>query len=151
MMVSDGLRSTLIWSKLKKFTRGACPQAFELLERCAFYVCKEKIPRTARAAWQDQPHSMCVPPPPFFNLWIRPWDLPYLLDQTPLSISRPSQIVAEPPDVLNEIPDGCQVKMGTPSKMGIPQNGDSPNWGPQNGDPGSPFSYEIRDPGSPIF
>ena len=30
-------------------------------------------------------------------------DLPYLLDQTPLSISRRSQIVAAPPDALNEI------------------------------------------------
>ena len=29
--------------------------------------------------------------------------IPYLLDQTPLSISRRSQIVAAPPDVLNEI------------------------------------------------
>ena len=30
-------------------------------------------------------------------------DIPYLLDQTPLSISRRSRIVAAPPDVLNEI------------------------------------------------
>ena len=29
--------------------------------------------------------------------------LPYLLDQTPLSISRRSRIVAAPPEVLNEI------------------------------------------------
>ena len=29
--------------------------------------------------------------------------IPYLLDQTPLSISRRSQIVAAPQDVLNEI------------------------------------------------
>ena len=28
---------------------------------------------------------------------------PYLLDQTPLSISRRSRIVAAPPDMLNEI------------------------------------------------
>ena len=32
-----------------------------------------------------------------------PLKIPYLLDQTPLSISRHSQIVATPPDVLSEI------------------------------------------------
>ena len=35
MVVSDGLRSTFIWSKLRKFLRGACPQT--LLERWALY------------------------------------------------------------------------------------------------------------------
>ena len=30
-------------------------------------------------------------------------DIPYLLDQTPLSISSRSRIVATPPDELNEI------------------------------------------------
>ena len=62
-VVSDGLRSTLIWSKLKNFPRGACPQT--LLERCALYVRKEKIPHAARLR---APHgrtnsTLCVPPP----------------------------------------------------------------------------------------
>ena len=39
------------------------------------------------------------------NFWllIANWEVPYLLDQTPLSISRRSWIVTAPPDVLNEI------------------------------------------------
>ena len=38
-----------------------------------------------------------------FYLALKQNNLPYLLDQTPLSISRRSRIVAAPPDVLNEI------------------------------------------------
>ena len=60
MVVSNGLRSTLIWSKFEKFPGGACPQT--PLERCALYVQKKKI---ARAAWQhNPPPTPCVPPPP---------------------------------------------------------------------------------------
>ena len=57
MVVSDGLRSTHIWSK---FNKGACPQT--LLECCALYIHKEKILRAARAVCPHQPHSVCAPP-----------------------------------------------------------------------------------------
>ena len=41
MVVSDGFRSTLIWSKFKNFPGGACPQT--PLERCALYVIFNSI------------------------------------------------------------------------------------------------------------
>ena len=53
MVVSDGLRSTLIWSKF---------MPPDPLECCALYVSK-KIPRAARAASPHQTHSVCAPPP----------------------------------------------------------------------------------------
>ena len=40
---------------------------------------------------------------PLLDLNFAQLNIPYLLDQTPLSISRRSRIVAAPPDVLNEI------------------------------------------------
>ena len=70
MVVSDGLRSTLIWSKFKNFPRGACPQT--LLERCALYVRKEKIPRCARCMAAPTPLNVCLPP------LLKPLDLPLL-------------------------------------------------------------------------
>ena len=39
MVVSDGLRSTLIWSKFKKFSWGTMPP--DLPEHCALYTCKK--------------------------------------------------------------------------------------------------------------
>ena len=70
MVVSDGLRSTLIWSKLKNFPREACLQA--LLEHCVLYIRKEKILHAACGMAALTPLYVC---PPFFNLWIHPcWE-----------------------------------------------------------------------------
>ena len=55
MVISDGLRSTLI---VENFPWGACLQI--PLERCVLYVCKNL--RAARAAWPHQPHILCAPP-----------------------------------------------------------------------------------------
>ena len=51
MVVSNGLRSTLIWSTFENFPGE---------HACALYVQK----KFARAAWQHNLPTLCVPPPP---------------------------------------------------------------------------------------
>ena len=69
MVVSDGLRSTLIWSKFKNFPGGACPQT--PLQRCALYVRKIKI-RALLAPHGHTKNTLCVP------LLLQPLDPPLL-------------------------------------------------------------------------
>ena len=69
MVVSDGLRSTLIWSKFKKFSWGSMPP--DPLQRCALYVHAHiKKLHALRAPHEHTNPAVCVPP--FFNLRICP-------------------------------------------------------------------------------
>ena len=61
MVVSNGLRSTLIWSKFQTFPRRTCPQT--PLEHCTI-----RSQSTAHYMHHSNPHSMRMPT--FFNLWI---------------------------------------------------------------------------------
>ena len=56
MVVSDGLRRTLIWSKFQNLPGGACPQI--PLQCCVLYDHTQL--RTAGAALTP---SLCMPPP----------------------------------------------------------------------------------------
>ena len=86
VVVSDGLRSTLTWSKFQNFPGGACSQTPLQDCACSIYIasfsgfwatllratyCKRRIRegRGMRLARHTNPHSVCMPPP-FFNLWI---------------------------------------------------------------------------------
>ena len=64
MVVSDGLKSTLIYGLIwKNFPGSACPQTplgYTAKNKCALHAPHGRT----------NPHSMCAPP--FFNLWIRP-------------------------------------------------------------------------------
>ena len=62
MVVSDGLRSTLTWCKVKNCPEEACPQT--PLEDCT------RTDNYVRRAPHQSPLYMYAPS--FFNLWIRP-------------------------------------------------------------------------------
>ena len=62
MVVSDGLRSTLRWSK---FSEGACPQT--PLEHCPFYTARKLSVRVVCATWPHQPPLYVCPSPSIFG------------------------------------------------------------------------------------
>ena len=70
MMVSEGLRSTLVQSKFKNFPGRGCPQ-IPLDVNAVRYMSERKKMHDARMHGRFKT-TVCAPPP-FFNLWIRPW------------------------------------------------------------------------------
>ena len=71
MVVSDGLRSTLIWSKFEKYFLGEhAPSLAPDPPRTLCVIHVEKMCALHVLYYCTNLDSMCAPP--FFILWIRP-------------------------------------------------------------------------------